>query len=50
MRLLLPAPGFPPLFFEINITEKPASLAITGFDHRHRVVAEAMCARTASSA
>jgi hypothetical protein len=41
MRLLLPAPGFPPLFYEINISEEPASLAITGFDHRHRVVAEA---------
>lgn len=41
MRLLLPAPGFPPLFYEINISEEPASLAISGFDHRHRVVAEA---------
>ena len=41
MRLLLPAPGFPPLFYEINLSEEPAPLAITGFDHRHRVVAEA---------
>ena len=41
MRLLLPAPGFPPLFYEINLSEELASLAITGFDHRHRVVAEA---------
>jgi hypothetical protein len=50
MRLLLPAPGFPPLFYEINISEEPASLAITGFDHRHRVVSQPMCAPTASSA
>ncbi len=41
MRLLLPAPGFPPLFYEINISEEPASLAISGFDHGHRVVAQA---------
>jgi hypothetical protein len=41
MRLLLPAPGFPPLFYEINVSEEPASLAISGFDHRHRVVAQA---------
>ena len=41
MRLLLPARGFPPLFYEVNISEEPASLAITGFDHRHRAVAEA---------
>jgi hypothetical protein len=41
MRLLLPAPGFPPLFYEINISEEPASLAITGFSHGHRVVSQA---------
>ena len=41
MRLLLPAPGFPPLFYEINISEQSASLAISALDHRHRVVAEA---------
>ena len=41
MRLLLPAPGFPPLFYEITISEEPASVAISGFDHRHRVVAQA---------
>jgi hypothetical protein len=41
MRLLLPATGFPPLFYEVNISEEPASLAITGFDHGHRVVAQA---------
>jgi hypothetical protein len=41
MRLLLPAPGFPPLFYEINISDDPASLAITGFNHRHRVVSQA---------
>ena len=33
MRLLLPAPGFPPLFYEINISEEPASFTISGFDH-----------------
>jgi hypothetical protein len=38
MRLLLPAPGFPPLFYEINISED--SLAISGFDHGHRVVSQ----------
>ena len=41
MRLLLPAPGFPPLFYEINISEEPPALAISGFDHGHRVVAQA---------
>jgi hypothetical protein len=40
MRLLLPAPGFPPLFYEVTVSEEPASLAITGFDHRHRVVSQ----------
>jgi hypothetical protein len=41
MRLLLPAPGFPPLFYEINISEEPASLAITGFSFGKRVVSQA---------
>ena len=41
MRLLLPASGFPPLFYEVNVSEDPAGLAITGFDHRHRVVSQA---------
>jgi hypothetical protein len=42
MRLLLPAPEVPNvLFYEINVSEEPASLAITGFDGRHRVVAQA---------
>jgi hypothetical protein len=36
MRLLLPAPGFPPLFYEINISEEPASFTISGFDHAAR--------------
>jgi hypothetical protein len=42
MRLLLPAPEYPKaLFYEINVSEEPASLAISGFDWRHRVVAQA---------
>jgi hypothetical protein len=42
MRLLLPAPEVPDvLFYEINVAEEPASLAMTGFDGRHRVVAQA---------
>ena len=43
MRLLLPAAPEVPnvLFYEINISEEPASLAITGFDGRHRAVAQA---------
>jgi hypothetical protein len=42
MRLLLPAPEVPDvLFYEINVSEEPASLALSGFDGRHRVVAQA---------
>ena len=42
MRLLLPAPEVPNvLFYEINVSEEPASLAMSGFDGRHRVVAQA---------
>jgi hypothetical protein len=29
------------VFDEINVSEEPASLAISGFDGRHRVVASA---------
>jgi hypothetical protein len=42
MRLLLPAPEVPDvLFYEINVSDEPASLALSGFDGRHRVVAQA---------
>ncbi len=40
-RLLLPAPGFPPLFYEVNVSDEPAALDISGLDHRHRVLAHA---------
>jgi len=42
MRLLLPAPDVPDvLFYEINVGDEPASLAVSGFDGRHRVVVQA---------
>ncbi|GAA4408710.1 hypothetical protein GCM10023168_26480 [Fodinibacter luteus] len=41
MRLLLPAPGLRPLFYEVNVSEEPAALSITGFNHSHGVVSQA---------
>jgi hypothetical protein len=43
MRLLLPAAGFPPLFYEINLSEEPAALATASWE-------KPICAPTANSA
>ena len=50
MRLLLPAPGFPPLFYEINLSEglhRSPSRALTTATAS---LQKPMCAPTASSA